>query len=206
MPDEDDEKTRLIRRPQSGAPSPNPAESEPAAEPGLTQPTRVLDWMLAPESTGTGGGNEDMTRLVGPSRRSVAPESASAETSSDGGELDPVVGWLVVLSGPGRGNARRLGYGQNSIGRDKGERVSLDFGDGSISRSKHAFLIYEPRKRQFFIRPGDGANLTYLNGDLLADSRPLKQADEIEVGATKLRFVPLCGPDFDWEDQSPAAK
>jgi hypothetical protein len=157
--------------------------------------------MLGPEGAG-----DDKTRLVGPARRSVTPEPATAETSSDGGEMDPVVGWMVVLSGPGRGNSRRLGYGQNSVGRDKGERVSLDFGDASISRSKHCFILYEPRKRQFYLRPGDGANLTYHNGELLADSKSLSPSDIIEVGSTKLRFVPLCGPEFDWEDQAAPAK
>jgi hypothetical protein len=190
MPDEDDEKTRLIRR--------KTPPDLPASDPGLDQPTRVLE----PEA-----GDGEMTKLVGPARRANPGESASGgQSSSDGGELDPVVGWLVVLSGPGRGNARRLGYGQNSLGRDKGERVSLDFGDGSISRSKHCFVLYEPRKRQYFIRPGDGANLTYLNGDLLSESRPLTAADLIEVGATKLKFVPLCGPEFDWEDAAQAPK
>lgn len=183
MPDEEDEKTRLIRR----------QKSEAAADPGLEQPTRVLE----PEAA-----DGEHTKLVGPARRASAGESSSGGQQSDGGELDPVVGWLVVLAGPGRGNARRLGYGQNSLGRDKGERVSLDFGDASISRSKHAFVLYEPRKRQYFIRPGEGANLTYLNGELLAESRPLTATDVIEVGATRLRFVPLCGPEFDWEDQA----
>ncbi len=191
MADEEDEKTRLIRR---KTPPEIPATG---GDPGLEQPTRVLE----PEAA-----DGEHTKLVGPARRTVTPEPAASQSSSDGGDLDPVVGWLVVLAGPGRGNARRLGYGQNSLGRDKGERVSLDFGDGSISRSKHAFVLYEPRKRQYFIRPGDGANLTYLNGELLADSRPLTSADTIEMGATKLKFVPLCGPEFDWEDAAQAPK
>lgn len=192
MPDEEDEKTRLIRR--------KTPPDLPVAGAGADQPTRVLE----PES-----GDGDMTKLVGPARRTNPGDSAagsSSTPSTDGGELDPVVGWLVVLSGPGRGNARRLGYGQNSLGREKGERVSLDFGDGSISRSKHCFVLYEPRKRQYFVRPGDGSNLTYLNGDLLSDSRPLTASDILEVGATKLKFVPLCGPDFDWEDAAQAPK
>jgi hypothetical protein len=202
MADEDDEKTRLIRRQQ-------PQEEPESSDSGLKEPTRSLDWMLAPEGESEGeskGENSEATKLVGPARRAAKTEPASAENSDDGGELDPVVGWLVVLAGPGRGNSRRLGYGQNSVGRDKGERVSLDFGDGSISRSKHAFVLYEPRKRQFFLRPGDGANLTYVNGELLTDSRALKVADIIELGATKLRFVPLCSPEFDWEDEAQAPK
>ena len=189
MADEDDEKTRLIRR--------SKPQSEPgASDPGLNEPTRIVE---------AAEGDSDLTKLVGPARRAAAPESAGGQNSTDGGELDPVVGWLVVLAGPGRGNARRLGYGQNSLGRDKGERVSLDFGDGSISRSKHCFVLYEPRKRQYYLRPGDGANLTYLNGELLAEAKLLSATDVIEIGATKLRFVPLCGPEFDWEDATPPA-
>jgi hypothetical protein len=186
MPDEEeDEKTRLIRR--------KTPPDLPAAAAPVSPPTRMIE----PEPV-----EGEHTKLVGAARRSSGPESASSHQPGDGGELDPVVGWLVVLSGPGRGNARRLGYGQNSLGRDKSERVSLEFGDGSISRSKHCFVLYEPRKRQYFVRPGDGANLTYLNGELLAEPKPLSPADVIEIGATKLKFVPLCGPQFDWGEDS----
>lgn len=192
MPDEEDEKTRLIRRK-------TPPDLPPAAgNPPSVPPTRMIE----PEPA-----DGEHTKLVGTGRRSGGGEAAGVAgggQSEDGGELDPVVGWLVIISGPGRGNARRLGYGQNSIGRDKSERVSLDFGDASLSRSKHAFVIYEPRKKQYFVRPGDGSNLTYLNGELLAEPKPLTPADVIEMGATRLKFVPLCGPEFDWED--PAAK
>ena len=114
---------------------------------------------------------------------------------------DPVVGWLVIIAGPGKGNFRRLGYGQNSVGREQGERACLDFGDENISRKGHCFVIYDPRERQFTLRPGDGANLTYLNGKLLSESRQIRSGDKIEIGQTTLRFVPLCGPDFDWHDQ-----
>lgn len=186
MPDDEDEKTRLIRRK-------TPPDLPPgAANPPSLPPTRMIE----PEPA-----DGEHTKLVGAARRSGGAE-ASGSAQPDGGELDPVVGWLVIVSGPGRGNARRLGYGQNSIGRDKGERISLDFGDASISRSKHAFVIYEPRKRQYFLRPGDGSNLTYINGELLAEPKPLTPADTIEVGATKLKFVPLCGAEFDWEDEA----
>lgn len=182
-PEDDEEKTRLIRRPPS-------APEEPDA--GLTAATRMLQ--PTPEET-------EMTKLVGPPRRAARSEGGSAE----GGESDPVVGWLVVVAGPGRGQARRLGYGQNSIGRDRSERVSLDFGDASISRSKHCFILYDPRKRQFLLRPGEGTNLTYLNGDMLAEARVIPSGATLELGETKLRFVALCGPDFDWQDEAPPA-
>ena len=142
-----------------------------------------------------------MTRLIGPPRRS-RPTSPTPTVESPGDTLqDPVVGWLVIISGPGKGNFRRLGYGQNSVGREQSERACLDFGDENISRKRHCFIIYDPRERQFTLRPGDGANLTYLNGKLLSESHQIHSEDKIEIGQTTLRFVPLCGQDFDWHDQ-----
>ena len=143
-----------------------------------------------------------MTRLITPSSRPSSGSAGEDAPAEESGEHDPVVGWLVILAGPGRGNAVRLGYGQNSIGRDRDERVRLDFGDASISRKKHCFIIYEPRKRQYILRPGDSANLAYLNGELVSESRTLADRDQLELGKTTLRFVPLCGPDFDWQDQA----
>lgn len=141
-----------------------------------------------------------MTRLVGlPRRSSAKPEAQAPE---QGGEHDPVVAWLVILKGPGRGNSVRLGYGQNSLGRDRDERVSIDFGDASISRKKHCFIIYEPRKREYILRPGDSSNLAYLNGELVSEATPLVKGNLIEIGATTLQFVPFCGPDFDWQDEA----
>lgn len=179
---EDDEKTRIIRRS-----NPLPANDDETVTTGRKEPSS------APQ-----GEESEMTRLIGPARRSPKQENP---TSSQEGEVDPVVAWLVVLAGPGRGSSVKLGYGQNSLGRDREERCSLDFGDASISRQKHCFVIYEPRKREYFLRPGDSANLTYLNGDLVTEPKPLAEGSKIEIGKTTLLFVPFCGPDFDWQEQ-----
>jgi FHA domain len=175
--EDDPEKTRLIRRParKPSQPPPLPKEVTGASDKG------------------------DLTRLIGPPRLS-SKTGGNAPAEKAPGPDDPVVGWVVIVDGPGRGNAMQLGYGQNGIGRDKEERVCLDFGDDAISRQKHCFLIYEPRRRQFLVRPGDGATLTYLNGKLVSQPRQLKADDKIEIGHTTLRFVPLCGPDFEWHD------
>jgi FHA domain len=177
--EDDPEKTRLIRRPaRKQPPQPPPLPEDVAGPSDKSELTRLIT--VPRPSPGTG--------VNAPEEKTAAPD-------------DPVVGWVVVVDGPGRGNALRLGYGQNGIGRDQAERVCLDFGDDAISRQKHCFLIYEPRRRQFLVRPGDGAALTYLNGNLLSQPRQLKAADKIEIGRTTLRFVPLCGPDFEWRDQ-----
>lgn len=183
IPEEDDEKTRIIRRPGTSRLS-GASDEDPTGRPA------------------SASDEGEMTRLVGPPRRAATPGAAATQPAGD--SEDPVVGWLVVHTGPGRGNARQLGYGQNSVGRERTERVSLDFGDASLSRTKHCFVIYEPRKREYILRPGDGSNLTYLNGGLVSEPAPVKAGDLIEIGHTTLRFVPLCGPDFDWQDQSSA--
>jgi hypothetical protein len=179
---EDDGKTRLIRRP--------PRVREPETSP--------------PGESAVSADESQMTRLIGPPTRVAARSSRSSEPKKRDAQ-DPVVGWLVIVKGPGRGSACQLGYGQNSLGRDRDERVCLDFGDESVSRQKHCFVIYEPRTRAYTVRPGDGANLTYLNGKLLSEPRPLQAGDLMEVGGTTLRFVPLCGPAFEWQDSPPSA-
>lgn len=112
---------------------------------------------------------------------------------------DPVVGWLVVEAGPGKGYSLPLGIGMNAIGRSKDQRVALTFGDQTISSEKHFFISYEPRSRGFAIHRGDSANLTYLNGEPVYGSMELLNYSQIEAGATTLRFVALCGEYFDWQ-------
>lgn len=112
-----------------------------------------------------------------------------------------IVGWLVIIKGPGQGQALKIGYGHNSIGRSAKERIALDFGDDGISRKRHTTLTYDPRGRKFYLQQGDGVNLIYLNDAPLIGTQELAGGETIELGQTVLKFVPLCGPDFDWQDQ-----
>ncbi|MCK1489749.1 FHA domain-containing protein [Bradyrhizobium sp. 180] len=125
------------------------------------------------------------------------PQPSSADTAE---AYQPVTGWLVAVAGPGKGKSRPIFEGRNQVGRDPGQRIPLDFGDTEISREKHFFITYDPKKRAFHISAGDKENLVYLNGDVILESKVLNQGCEIEVGKTKLRFVPLCGPDFSWDE------
>jgi len=113
----------------------------------------------------------------------------------------PVVGWLVVIAGPGQGKALELGDGHNDIGRSVEARVSLNFGDEGISRKRHAIMTYDNRSRKFFLRQGDSANMTYLDAAPLLETQELSGGETIELGQTTLKFVALCGPDFDWSDR-----
>jgi hypothetical protein len=111
---------------------------------------------------------------------------------------DPVVGWLVVVDGPGKGRAVEIGVGANSIGREPTQKLLLNFGDMQIHREKHAFIIYEPNSRAFFLQGGDARNLTYVDKKVVLTPVQLQGGETIMLGQTHLRFVPLCGPDFSW--------
>ena len=111
-----------------------------------------------------------------------------------------MVGWLAVVKGPGMGRAIEVGYGRNSIGRADDQRCRLDFGDEEISRVSHAYIVYDGKNRKFFVTPGDGKNLTYLAGVPVLMPVELQGGENIAMGKTVVRFVPLCGPAFDWEE------
>ena len=116
--------------------------------------------------------------------------------------VDPPVGWLVVIEGPGKGRVVTLGMGVNSIGRARTERVSLDYGDATISRTHHGAITYDPRGRKFYVQPGGGTNLAYANDEPVLVPRELRPSTRLQMGNTVLRFVPLCGDDFSWDDDT----
>ena len=142
---------------------------------------------------------EPHTRIYRPK---ATPSTAHSATSSDAPISDfsaePVVGWLVVIDGPGRGQSLKLGYGVNTIGRGPDSRVSLDFGDEQISRQGHAMLTYDTKGRKFYIQHGGAANLTYLGDAPVLQPHEIKGREVIGIGNTILIFVPFCGPEFEW--------
>lgn len=114
---------------------------------------------------------------------------------------DPVVGWLVALKGVHRGESFQIYSGRNSIGRNSDNKIVLSR-DESVSRERHAWIIYEPRKRQFFVQPGESSGLVYVNGDNIMQSECVEAGAKIEIGGSELMLVALCNETFSWEDVS----
>jgi len=108
-------------------------------------------------------------------------------------------GWLVIVSDSGKGSSYPLTFGMNSIGRDTGNYIRINNGDTSISRQKHTIIIYDYQNNLFFIKHGDGQYLSYLNGEVLLDTKQLNANDRIKVGNTEMIFIPLCSESFTWE-------
>ena len=114
---------------------------------------------------------------------------------------DPVVGWLVVVGGPGLGAFRPIYEGNNTIGRASTQRIPLDFGDEAISSEEQAYLRYDSIDRKFLLVP----NLAKTNIVAVNDKKPtgaveLSPMDLVTVGRTQLAFVAFCGMEFDWSE------
>jgi hypothetical protein len=146
------------------------------------------------------------TRIV----RGAAPLPSAAKTKLVRGKVDvergtfhqdPVVGWLVVVGGPGLGAFRPIFEGNNTVGRGRSNRIAIDFGDESISADEQAYLRYDSSDRSFLFVP----NLSKTNVVSINDRRPtgavrLAAMDVITMGRTQLAFVPFCGEEFDWSE------
>lgn len=195
---EDHDKTRLIRRSLGQPPPLPPSPSAPQREDA--DKTRILarPEVQATEESADSEADDDKTVILRPSGRA----RETGEAPLDNAMSDPLVGWLVIIAGPGQGNCVRLGHGMNSIGRAEGQRCHLDFGDTEISRKVHATVTYDPRGRKFYLMHGGGQNLTYIGEIPVLQPALLEGGEIISLGKTTLKFIPLCGPDFDWSQPS----
>lgn len=112
--------------------------------------------------------------------------------------VDPVVGWLVALSGNVKGTDYSIRTGNNLIGRNPNMDICIR-GDLTISKENQAIISYDARHRKFFFTPGNGKNIVYVNGNAVFATTEIVSYDIIEMGVTKFVFVPFCGENFDWE-------
>jgi hypothetical protein len=164
-----------------------PREIRPAGKPQHEAPKPI-----PVQDAGSGAAGATMIRGYGGGSQQISEK--------DTGGFDPVVGWLVVVEGPGRGKAVNIHAGMNSLGRNANQRISVNFGDASISGEAAAFITFEPKRCTFHINHGGKANIVYLNEEAVLTPMPLVAGNIVTIGETKLRFVPLCGADFNWED------
>ncbi|MGO4684422.1 FHA domain-containing protein [Hyphomicrobium sp. 2TAF46] len=120
-------------------------------------------------------------------------------------ERDPVVGFLIVVGGPGLGSYRPIFEGNNTVGRSADNRIPLDFGDETISNEAQAYVRYDSSDRSFLFVPNLAkTNVVSVNDKRPAGPVPLQPMDVITFGRTQVAFLPFCGSDFDWSEISEA--
>ena len=123
----------------------------------------------------------------------------SVQTGASQATLN-AVGWLVVVSGPGRGNSIAIRSGVSQIGRGDDQVVQLDFGDSSISRNNHASIAFDEESRGFFLGHGGKSNIVRANDAPVLTTMALNHGDLIRIGETTLQLVAFCGSHFTWSD------
>ena len=111
--------------------------------------------------------------------------------------IDPVVGWLVSINGPEKGRDYQIHSDNNFIGRGEKNDICVR-GDETISRERHAIIAYDVRAKKFYFAPGEGRSISRVNDEPVLGMREIQAYDEIEIGCTKLVFIPLCGERFEW--------
>lgn len=150
-----------------------------------------------------GGGYSNNTIPVTP--RNENPSVDGYEPTMIGGDnfnsqmsLEPVVGWLVCIEGPMKGTDYRIHAGYNYIGREVGD-IHIH-GDNQISRQNHAMIAYDSGDHTYYFGPSGGRNLIKVNGKTILNAVEVKNYDVFTIGTSKMMFVGLCGPHFDWNE------
>ncbi len=172
-------------------------QGAPMGNDNVTVPLMKDSQVTAPLS-GSGGSLQDaVNAAVQPASRD---ENKTVGFFSSAIGKEPVVGWLVCTEGEHFGEDFRLKSGRNFIGRGADMDVSVSK-DVTVSRERHAIVVYEPRSNVFLMQAGESKELCYLNGELVLSAQPLKVNDRILVGKTELMFIPCCSDAFNWDSE-----
>ena len=89
--------------------------------------------------------------------------------------------------------------GKNFVGRGDDMDIQI-LGDNEINRRNHTIIVYDAKKMNTVILPGDAAGLAYLNDEAVYVPTELKPYDTISLGKSRFLFAPLCGQNFSWDD------
>ena len=174
-------------RPAAAAPAPAApaaAASAPAATPIDRMPT-----MTPPPA---------VPRHDPPSVQPPPMERTVAVQKITGSAKRYVVGWLVGLDGPARGESYPVRIGRNVLGRDR--RSDIVVQDDQAS-SHHADLVFRPEERRFILMDHNSTNGTYVNDTEIEPRRDLAPKDIVRIGSQRFLFMPLCHEGFYWDDE-----
>mgnify|MGYP001377304862 CR=1 FL=1 len=196
--------------PAAPAEPPKPAAAKPEAVPSAEQAARGVRATVALRDRHVETEAPPTTRVFRAAKPAASGGDEAPRTQLVRGkqklsrgefQQDPVVGWLVIVGGPGLGAFRPIFEGNNTVGRAKTQRIALDFGDDAISSEEQAYIRYDSAERSYLFVP----NLAKTNVVSVNEKRPtgaveLSHMDVITMGRTQLVFVPFCGADFDWSE------
>jgi hypothetical protein len=178
---------------ENAAPAP---VSTPSAAP-VSQASASASAVRHDESAGLrarhSGSESGASAAVLPMERTVAASQINMQKRY-------VVGWLVGLNGPSRGESYPVRMGRNVIGRDRKSDIVVSDDQAS---SHHADLVFRPEEKRFILMDHNSTNGTYVNETEIEPRRDLSAKDVIRIGSHRFIFTPLCHDGFHWDDEGP---
>ena len=132
-----------------------------------------------------------------PEKKETGISDTEVEKLLTYGDVEPVCGWLVCIEGPRQGKDYKIRDGKNFIGRADDMDIQI-LGDNQISRRNHAVIVFDKKKMETVLLPGDSSGIAYHNGNASYVPTPLGDYDVIEMGASRFLFVSFCGDHFMW--------
>jgi len=140
-----------------------------------------------------------VVRRDAPAVQAPPMERTVSAQKPDGGQPQRyVVGWLIGINGPARGESYPVRMGRNVLGRDRRSDVVINDDQAS---SHHADLVFRPEERRFILMDHNSTNGTYVNEVEIEPRRDLGTKDIIRIGSHRFLFMPLCHEGFYWGDE-----
>lgn len=130
-------------------------------------------------------------------KKEVAQTEINLEEELFRETMKPVCGWIICIEGPRQGKDYQIVQGKNFVGRADDMDIQI-LGDNEISRRNHAVIVFDPKKKETVLLPGESNGIVYLDGNALYAPTALKPYAMIELGNSKFLFVPFCGEHFMW--------
>lgn len=91
------------------------------------------------------------------------------------------VGYLVCIRGSDYGRSFPLRTGVNPV-------------------KEQAYVLYEPHRREFYLKSADRDSLCYCNDEVLLEPKKIQEYDRIMMGDTTFLLIAVCGEKFSWEE------
>lgn len=113
-------------------------------------------------------------------------------------ENNPVVGWLISVSGETKGKSYEIHNGRNFVGRSMAMDIVFS-SDKSISRDKHFSIIFDEKTNEFFVV--SGISSVFVNGTRVSVPCKICENDYISAGESNFIFVPFCKEGRNWNEK-----
>lgn len=137
------------------------------------------------------------TKLDPPEPEELTPEELEELTYIE--EKNWVCGWLVCIEGPNKGNDYKIRDGKNFIGSASSMDIQI-IGDKRIEKKNHAVILYDNRQKKTMLLPSDSHGMVYWQGQAIFEPVTLEPFNVVEFGESAFKYVPFCGPDFNWKE------